>query len=196
MAAVFGIFSGTLDATHEIRQTAHIRTGSTTIDARYFRIKLLTPRCDELYGRVSARIRGTGGAIERVIFPEYEEIWTRRNVPELPKDFIDGRVGEEEIDLCECLPEYETCEDDCEAEALDIEPPVPSVGFIVQVRLVIKDLRPGTAIKAIVALSEDDEHLTERRRHERDVDASPAEDIANLSDMAVAGNDTAGIDKS
>ncbi|WP_457090201.1 hypothetical protein [Microvirga sp. P5_D2] len=196
MAAVFGIFSGTLDESHELREVANIRTGSTLIHARYFRIKLLAPPCDALDGLVSAIIRGAEGAIERVVFPEYEEIWDRRDVPALPENFIDGRVKEQEIDLCDCLPEYEDCEDACEAEALDIDPPVPSVGFMVQVRLMIKDLRPGTRIRAIVALSEDDEHSTERRRRARDVDASPAEDSANLSDVTVARDDTAGVDKS
>jgi hypothetical protein len=195
MAAVFGFFSGILSDTKQLRQTAYIRTGCTRIDAQYFRVKLLSPRCDTLYGRVSADIEGAECGIERAVFPGYKDLWEQWGVPELPEKFITGHVKQAEIDLCDCLPEYESCGDDWEAEALDIKPPVSSVGFIVRIHLIIDALRPGATIKGVVALS-DDVSSTKRSRHARDVDASPTEDNADLVDMTVARDGAAGVDKS
>jgi hypothetical protein len=195
MAAVFGIFSGILDRAHQLCQEAWIRTGSTRIDVQFFRIKLLHPRCETMYGRVSARIRGAEGAIERVVFPAYEDLWNSRNVPELPGSFSEGHVQGDKLDLCDCLPEYEACEDDWPAEALDIVPPVSSVGFMVDVCLVIDELEPGTVIRGVVALSDDDRSARGRRR-KQSLNASPTKDSADLVDVTVTRDDTAGVDKS
>lgn len=196
MVAVFGFFSGAIDETHELRSPAYVRTACTHVDARYFRVRLIAPRCDSLLGRVSANIRGAECTIERIAFPHYEDLWTKRGVPKIPEKFIDGHVKGTIVDLYRCLPEYQTCDGRSEADLLEINPPVSSVGFIVDVRLFIDMFRPGTMIKGIVALSDDDDLSAKRRRSARDVDASPAEDGTELADMAVAGDDTAGIDKS
>lgn len=193
MVAVFGIFSGTLDGAQWLGQNVHVRTGSTKIEARYLRVKLLIPHRDILYGRVSADIRGAEGAIERVVFPQYQDLWARRDVPELPEEFIAGYVKEAEVDLCDCLPEYQSCDDDWEAEELDIYPSVSSIGFIVNVRLFIKDLQPGTTIRGVIALSDDGS--VKLRRRTRNVDASPPEDGTDLIDVSVARDDAAGVDK-
>ncbi len=196
MAAVFGFFSGILDEARQLKHDVRVRTGSTRIDARHFRVKLLNPQCHTLYGRVSAEVRGAEGAVERVVFPEYQDLWSKRNIPELPEKLTGGHVNEAEVDLCDCLPEYQSCEGDWEAEALDINPPVSSVGFIVAVSIVVDDLQPGTAIRGVIALSEDSDGSTERRRRARNIDSSPAEDGADLIDMPVARDDTARLDKS
>lgn len=195
MAAVFGFFSGHLDDRGRFRYKVCIRTGRTGITARYFRIKLFSPPCDSLSGTVSAEVEGADCAIERIAFPAYEDLWDRWGVPELPEKLISGRVEEAKVDLCSCLPEYESCGDDWEAEALAIEPAVPSVGFIVDIRLNVDDLRPGTAIKGIVALSEDDPSAI-RGRGDWGVNASPAEDRADLADVAVSGDGAGGVNKS
>jgi hypothetical protein len=195
MVSVFGFFSGALDESHELRARAFVRTACTHVDARYFRVKIIATPCRELYGRVSANIQGAECAIERIAFPHYEDLWTRRGVPKIPETFSSGHVKGTIVDLCRCLPEYQSCSGIPEAEALEIKPPISSVGFIVDVRLFIDELPRGANIRGIVALSDVDQ-LAERRPRARDVDASPAEDGADLSTVAVAGDGTASVDKS
>jgi hypothetical protein len=195
MAKVFGVFSGILDEARELRHVAYMRTGITHVDAQYLRLKILSPHCATLYGHVSATVCGAEGAIERAIFPEYNDLWTQRNLPELPHKFIGGKVKGDDINLCACLPEYESCRGDRRAEALSIDPPVPSVGFIVQLHLAVSDLEPGTSIRGIIALSDGYDLLTERGHEERKVDTSPAENGADLSNVTVAGDSKAGVEQ-
>ncbi len=195
MAAVFGFFSGTLDEAHELRAPAPVRTVCTEVDAGYFRVRLLNPGCETLYGRVSADIYGANGAVERLAFPHYQELWDKRGVPKIPKKFIGGHVKEAEIDLCNCIPEYQNCNDDEEAEFLEITPSISSVGFMVDVHLIIDDLQPGTRIRGVVALGDDDGRSAKRRRRDREVDAPPPKDGADLADVPVAGDPAAGGDE-
>lgn len=159
MTSVFGFFFGGLDERHQFTKTVNVPTGVTSVTARKFRVKLVnpppqSPNGDSLYAEVSASIRGAERAIERVIYSEYQDYHDLRQVPQLPENFCEGNVRGEKVDLYACLPEYEVCDEDWEAEPLDISPPVSSVGFLVEIHLTIPDLPAGTSIKGAVALSD------------------------------------------
>ncbi|KLK92425.1 hypothetical protein AA309_14520 [Microvirga vignae] len=159
MTSVFGFFFGRLDGRRRFTKIVNVPTGITSVTARKFRVKLVSPPPrnpdeDTLYAEVTATVRGAERAIERVIYSEYQDYHDLRQVPQLPESFCEGNVRRERVDLYACLPEYEVCNEDCEAEPLNISPPVSSVGFLVEIHLNIQALPAGTNIKGVIALSD------------------------------------------
>ncbi|PVE23311.1 hypothetical protein DC522_16365 [Microvirga sp. KLBC 81] len=159
MTSVFGFFFGRLDEGRRFTKIVNVPTGITSVTARKFRVKLVSPPPqdpdeDSLYAEVSAIIRGAEHAIERVIYSEYQDYHDLKQVPQLPENFCEGNVRGKKVDLYACLPEYEVCDEDWEAEPLEISPPVSSVGFLVEIDLIICDLPVGTSIRGVVALSD------------------------------------------
>lgn len=164
MVTGFGGFSGQLDEESKVKDAiAFVPGDERGLTARKFRVRIFHVESEDQTGRVSAVVQGAAGALERGIVPEYKAIWDLRRIPELPEKFIDGTVNPADFRLSDCLPEIEQCERGHEARRLEIDPPVPSVGFFVKVSLEFTGLQPGTRITGVVALS-DDLRLSPKRK--------------------------------
>jgi hypothetical protein len=175
MATVVGGFVGRLDQGGRLNDVivhVPIPIDSGPFTARHFLIQTFEPPCDgERNGHLSALIEGVQGAMERAIYPQYEEYWTYFGLRE--EDMTAGRptgeVHAHDIDLCRCIPELDDCDEGNEAVPLEIYRSVEGRGFIVTLNLEIDDLDPGTIVRGLVALDdvEDDDERNSAESDER-----------------------------
>lgn len=157
MVTALGGFSGELDDKLKLKDAfVYIPTDKAGFTAKHFQIKVLHLEASGQTGRVSAVVQGVSGALERSIYPQYQALWDLRNVPEIPKQLLEGKVKEADFRLDACLPEVERCQKDKEAARLPIDPPVCSSGFVIKIYLTFTGLQPRQKITGVVALSGDE----------------------------------------
>jgi len=156
MVTALGGFSGQLDDKLQLKDVVvYIPTDKTGLTAKHLRVKIFHREEASHAGRVSAVVQGVSGALERSIYPQYRTVWDLRSIPEIPKQLAEGKVKPADFRLDDCLPEIERCQKAKEAKRLNIEPAVPSVGFVVRISLEFTNLQPGLKITGVVALSDE-----------------------------------------
>jgi hypothetical protein len=159
MASVLGGFVGRLDqesALNDVTVLIPLPAGADPFTARHLLIQTFEPTCERgQSGRVSARIEGVLGPMERSLYPQYEDYWTALRLPpadekaDRPVGTVDGPFSQ-----CGCIPEVNGCDRADEAEPLEISRPVRGKGFVVTLNLRLAHLNPGTAVRGLVALND------------------------------------------
>jgi hypothetical protein len=159
MASVLGGFFGRLDqdsALNDVTVLIPIPADAASFTARHLLIQTFEPTCERgRSGRVSARIEGVLGPMERSLYPQYEDYWTALRLPpadqkaDRPVATVDGTFSQ-----CGCIPEINGCDRADEAAPLEVSRPVRAKGFVITLNLQIEHLAPGTAVRGLVALND------------------------------------------
>jgi hypothetical protein len=158
MVTALGGFSGELDDSLQLKDAvAFVPTDGDGLTAKSFRVRILDLGRTGQIAKVAAIVQTAPGILARNMYPQFDDLWDILKNPNLSNQIIEGEVKPVDVPLDACLPEIEHCPDSESSRRLPIEPPVPSVGFIVKVSITFKDdFKPGMTITGLVALDDEE----------------------------------------